>query len=107
MLLASCPLPVATSYRQLALGELKFLVRVNKRYELVPDMKISKNAPKSSFITDSTHEESVEQEADKELNETWQMLHMYFEHNSSAQYLTERYKLNKNTVLKRIKQSEW
>src|SRR5690554_74311 len=107
LLIAASPLPVSTSYRQLAHGVDEFVERVNKRYELVPDMKISKNAPKSSFITDSTHEESVEQEADKELNETWQMLYMYFEHNSSAQYLTERYKLNKNTVLKRIKQSEW
>lgn len=107
LLIAASPLPVSTSYRQLAHGVDEFVGRVNKRYELVPDMKISKSAPKSSFITDSTHEESVEQEADKELNETWQMLYMYFEHNSSVQYLTERYKLNKSTVLTRIEQSKW
>ena len=107
LLMAASPLPASTSYRYLAHGADELVERVNKRYELVSEMTVSKKASKPSVTKESVHEDDTEQGAGLELNETWQMLYMYFEHNSSLKYLAERYKLNEKTVLKRIKQSEW
>src|SRR5690554_1239218 len=107
LLMAASPLPASTSYRHLAYGADELIERVNKRYELVPDMNVSKGASKSLVTKDNANEDNLEQGDGLELNETWQMLYMYFEHNSSLKYLAERYKLNEKTVLTRIKQSKW
>lgn len=107
LLMAASPLPASTSYRHLAHGADELVERVNKRYELVSDMTVSKKASKPSVTKDSAHKDDSEQEADLELNETWQMLYMYFEHNSSLKYLAERYNLNERTILTRAEQSKW